>query len=238
MTSDFGYKRLCGWRRKNNSLSSLALAILYFLGLLQSPTMPDLEFSRNQDGNYQATLGNVKVTVQIYLNKVYVDVRDHFAKAPGQPADTPTKRGVTMTLREWQLLSESANKTYYDLQKLYIAMANDQKLIIPDVLNVTSDLKQTVEINSNGPRVVLTKLRGNEAYSTRNTATITLHPWTWYNVFSVNSAQVCNLASLLQNEASRGAEKRKLTQLDWTEGDDLFKATWDLPLLQTKNPTN
>ena len=96
------------------------------------------------------------------------------------------------------------------------------------MVNVTPDLKQAVELTQNGPRVVLTKLRGNDAYATRNTASITLHPWVWYNIFSLSCVQINNLLSLLSKEASLASEKRKLLKLDslTSTANQLFKATW------------
>ncbi len=235
----YGYKSQCSELENNIRKSSflILLATLVFSILIKVDTAAfskmnttdGLEFSRNEDGDYQAGLGNIKVTVRTYLDKVYVDIRDYFSKAPGQPVDSPTKRGVTMNMHEWELLTGETDKTYRLLQKIYINLSNDKPVVLPEAVNVTPDLKQAIEVGSNGPRVVLSKLRGNDSYATRNTASINLHPWVWFNIFSVNCGQINNLINLLEKEASLSAEKRKLQQLYWlsTSAHELFKATWE-----------
>lgn len=243
MQVELGYKSLCSRRRKNCALLFFAFAILIFLGTLQSITMSgDLEFSRNQCGNYQATLGKIKITVQIFNENIYVDVRDYFAKEPGHPVDTPTKRGVTMTKEEWLQASSAANKTYHKLQQLYIDLNNGRTPCVPLLSDtqVFGGLTQSLQETKSGPQVIL--LKSSKHAVRASTIELTLHPWAWYNVFITASEKINNLIGLLEKEASIAAEQRKLNQLDWsnwmTEDDELFKATWDLPSLQAKDPSN
>ncbi len=44
--------------------------------------MADFDFSRDTNGNYQASVGNsgTRVTIQAFAYKIYVDIRDYFAK--------------------------------------------------------------------------------------------------------------------------------------------------------------
>ena len=58
--------------------------------------MADFEFSRDNSGNYQATIcpAGRRVTIQLYGGKVYIDTCDYFTK---DLAFLPTKRGITLT---------------------------------------------------------------------------------------------------------------------------------------------
>ncbi len=79
--------------------------------------MADFEFSRDNSGNYQATIGSAgrRVTIQLYGGKVYVDICDYFTKDcfAKDSVFLPTKRGITLTKFEWQQLYQHSEQTGY-----------------------------------------------------------------------------------------------------------------------------
>jgi hypothetical protein len=185
--------------------------------------------------NYQASVGNTytRVTIQAFANKVYVDIRDYFAK---DSVFYPTKRGVTLTKTEWQQLCDHAEQTGTALVRIHDELANNQQPALQTDFTITNELKQSIRLlniadafgTSQAVRVLITKTKANESQT--NTKEISLKSLQWYNVVIHNRERINMLIDMLEKENSLAADKRKQDTL--AAERSLFQATWSLPTLQ------
>jgi hypothetical protein len=202
--------------------------------------MADFEFSRDTNGNYQATIGPAgrRVTIQLYGGKVYVDIRDYFTKDcfTKDSVFLPTKRGITLTKFEWQQLFEHSEQTGTDVVRVYEELDTDDQVKLPDEVKISENVSQAVRLyksaNAFGPstlvRIVLSKSKeSNKPVKSRHLEFI---PIQWYNLVIRNQERINELIDLLEKEASLAAGKRKEDALA-TERS-LFQATWSIPTLQ------
>jgi hypothetical protein len=202
--------------------------------------MADFEFSRDNSGNYQATIcpAGRRVTIQLYGGKVYVDIRDYFTKDcfAKDSAFLPTKRGITLTKFEWQQLFEHSEQTGTDVVRVYQELDTDDEVKLPDQVMISEEVSQAVRLfksaNAFGPtqlvRIVLYKSKeSNKQVKPRELEFTPMH---WYNLVIRNRERINELIDLLEKEASLSAGKRKQDAL--AAERSLFQATWSIPALQ------
>jgi len=202
--------------------------------------MADFEFSRDNNGNYQATIGpaNKRVTIQLYGGKVYVDIRDYFTKDcfAKDKVFLPTKRGITLTKFEWQQIFEHSEQTGTDVVRVYEELDTEDEVNLPNEVMISEEVSQSVRLfkspNAFGPsqlvRIVLSKSKKNNKQV--KPSELEFIPIQWYNLFIRNRERINELIDLLEKEASLAASKRKEDAL--TAERSLFQATWSIPTLQ------
>ncbi len=161
-----------------------------------------MEFSRNDDGNYQASLDNITVTVKTYLDKTYVDVREYF-RATGSLQDKPARRGITLTKEEWNAVTNESrlNKTYEDFKKVYSQIAAHSMRYKPDSEQITPLLIQSMDVCKHYANIVFTKARQRNS-TVVESVPFSLSCWYWYRIFRTNREKINDLITLLENETS------------------------------------
>jgi hypothetical protein len=201
--------------------------------------MANFDFTRDSNGNYQASVGNTytRVTIKTFADNIYVDIRDYFTK---DSTILPTRRGVTLTKTEWQQLCDHAEQLGTAVAQILDELAANQiPTQQPDITIAKSpgvELKQSIRlydsISTFGPhqsvRVVLSKYKYDD--NKAKAREILFKPIHWYNIVIRNREQINMLIEMLEKEASLSVDKRKQDTL--AAERSLFQATWSLPSLR------